>query len=77
MSIAEKMLSEKWDHTEDAMRVEDIAAHDPKLADGIGRLALRFIDERGLSGEFADLLEEIQGIQAASNRSPGEDGPGA
>jgi hypothetical protein len=59
MSLAEKMLRESWDHNADADRVEHVCAYNPDLAGRVGMIALRFIQEKGLSGEFADLLEEI------------------
>lgn len=42
-----------------AHRVEHVCACNPDLADRVGMIALRFIQEKGLSSEFADLLEEI------------------
>ena len=48
MSLAEKLLQEGWDHDEGAHRIEDLAAYNPDLGDRIGRLALRFICEKGL-----------------------------
>ncbi len=59
MSLAEKLARDGWDHDEGAHRVEEVCAHNPDLADQVGRIALRFIQERGLSEEFAGLIEEI------------------
>jgi hypothetical protein len=70
MSLAEKLLQEGWDHDEGAHRIEDLAAYNPDLGDRIGRLALRFICEKGLSGEFADLLEEIERIESDRPADP-------
>jgi hypothetical protein len=70
MSLAEKLLQEIWDHDEGAHRIEDLAAYNPGLADRLGRLALRFISEKGLSGEFADVLDEIERIEADRPADP-------
>jgi len=59
MSLATKLNDDSWDRDEGAERVEHIAAYNPELADRIGMIALRFIQEKGLSDEFASLLEEI------------------
>jgi uncharacterized small protein (DUF1192 family) len=70
MSLAEELLKEDWDHDEGAHRIEDLAAYNPDLGDRIGRLALRFISEKGLSGEFANLLEEVERIEAERFAGP-------
>lgn len=59
MSIAERITGSGWEHDEGAHRVEHACAYNPELADRVGMIALRFIQEKGLSAEFADLLEEI------------------
>lgn len=64
MSIAERLLQDGWDHDEGAHRIEELAAYNPGLGDRLGRLALRYISEKGLSGEFADVLDEIERIEA-------------
>ncbi|MBW3243329.1 hypothetical protein KUV57_11635 [Epibacterium sp. DP7N7-1] len=68
MSLAIKLTSEDWDHDEGAHRIEGIASFDSEISDELGKLALRFISEKGLSNEFADLLEEIQ---MGNGSSPG------
>lgn len=71
MSITEKLLSDDWQHDAGADRIEYVCAHNPELAKGIAKLALRFISEKGHSDEFADVLEEIERIQeAAESASP-------
>ena len=70
MSIAERLLRDGWDHDEGAHRIEELAAHNTGLGDRLGRLALRFICEKGLSGEFADLLEEVERIEADRTADP-------
>ncbi|MEY8802051.1 hypothetical protein AB9K35_17300 [Leisingera sp. XS_AS12] len=67
MPLAEKLTAGDWQHDEGADRVENIVAYDPKISEALPRLALRFISEKGLSEEFADVLEEIQSIEAESN----------
>lgn len=71
MSLADKLLQENWDHDPGADRVEHIAAYNPDLAGQIGRIALRFIQEKGLSDEFADLLGEIDGAELTSTDPSG------
>lgn len=75
MGLAEKLLQETWDHDAGADRIEDIAAYNPDLGDRMGRIALRFISEKGLSGEFADLLKEIERIEADRASASAEDPP--
>ncbi|WP_027234302.1 hypothetical protein [Leisingera caerulea] len=67
MPLAEKLTADDWQHDAGADRVENIAVYDPKISEALPRLALRFISEKGLSEEFADVLEEIQSIEAESN----------
>jgi hypothetical protein len=64
MKLSEKLRSEGWDHDEGAHRVEHVCAYNPDLAGRVGRIALRFIQEKGLSAEFADLMEEIDQNEA-------------
>ncbi len=75
MGLAEKLLQQNWERDAGADRVEDIAAYNPDLGDRMGRIALRFISEKGLSEEFADLLEEIERIEADQASAPSEDAP--
>ena len=75
MSLAEKLISEDWTHDSGADRVEHIAAYNPDLAGRMGRIALRFISEKGLSEEFADLLEQIERIEADRATAPTDDAP--
>jgi uncharacterized small protein (DUF1192 family) len=75
MSLAEKLISEDWDHDAGADRVEHIAAYNPDLGDRMGRIALRFISEKGLSEEFADVLEEIERVEADRASAPVEETP--
>jgi len=70
MSLAEKLISEDWDHDAGADRVEHIATYNPDLGDRMGRIALRFISEKGLSDAFADVLEEIERVEAARSVDP-------
>ncbi|MFG6080441.1 hypothetical protein ACEUZ9_001009 [Paracoccus litorisediminis] len=70
MTLAEKITIEQWTYGEGESRIEDLCAYDPALRDKVTRLALRFISEKGLSGEFADVLEEIQGMDIAKDDMP-------
>lgn len=70
MLLADKLLQKGWDHDEGAHRIEELAAYNPRLADRLGRLALRFISEKGLSAEFADVLDEIERIEADRPADP-------
>jgi hypothetical protein len=58
MNIVEKMLEKDWRHDADEDRIEALALdiRDPSL---LSKFALRFISGKGLSGEFADALEQI------------------
>lgn len=62
VGLTEKPLQESWNHDTGADRVEHIAAYNANLGDRMGRIALRFISEKGLSEEFADVLGEIEQI---------------
>jgi len=64
MSLKHEMLKEGWTHDAGSDRVEHVCAYNPELADRVGMIALRFIQTKGLSGEFADLLEEIDQNEA-------------
>jgi hypothetical protein len=70
-----RFTRENWEHDDGADRVEHVAAHNPDLAGRIGRIALRFISEKGLSGEFPDVLQEIERVEAARSSAPAEDAP--
>ncbi|PZO58684.1 MAG: hypothetical protein DI635_16240 [Pseudoxanthomonas suwonensis] len=59
MSAVEKMLG-RFEHQEGESRVEDILSANPVFNEKTGMLALRFISAKGLSGEFADVLEQIE-----------------
>lgn len=63
MSMAQELTVPSWSHSSADNRIEDIGEENPDLAEVIGRLALRFISEKGLAGEFADILEEIAETQ--------------
>ncbi|MFX4300037.1 hypothetical protein ACOK01_24035 [Pseudosulfitobacter pseudonitzschiae] len=64
MSLPEKLLKDEWDHGEGDHRIEHLCAMNPDMNDRLAKLALRFISEKGLSQEFADLLDEIEVIVA-------------
>jgi 23S rRNA U2552 (ribose-2'-O)-methylase RlmE/FtsJ len=71
MSKATEYLKSGWTHSEDEKRIEDLCAYDMELASNLTRIALRFISEKGLSGEFADTLEEIgQDLEAVGVAEP-------
>lgn len=63
MSSVDKIMSGSWKHGAGEMRIEEAAIASPAIADHLARLALRFIAIKGLAGEFADALEEIQQIE--------------
>lgn len=63
MSLAAEITTPTWTHSEADSRIEDLAAHNPDLGEVISKIALRFISEKGLSSEFADLLQEIEATQ--------------
>ena len=63
MSSVDKIMSGSWKHGAGEMRIEEAAIASPAIADHLARLALRFISIKGLAGEFADALEEIQQIE--------------
>lgn len=60
MSIAEKTLDldQPVDNTPAVQRIQDAAAYDPEFGDQLAKLALRFIHFKGLSDEFADIVDE-------------------
>ncbi|MCE6959624.1 hypothetical protein LAZ40_11285 [Cereibacter sphaeroides] len=64
MSLARKMIAQGWDHDAGAHRIEEIVAFNPDLEKRLPMIALRFISEKGLSQEFANLLREIETIEA-------------
>lgn len=74
MSVLKKLTSEDWDHDEGDHRIEEMGLQ-TEIRDRISRLALRFISAKGLSGEFADTLDEILQHEAATDTAP-EPGPG-
>lgn len=69
MSLSEKLVKQEWAHDAGDDRVEHLCAFNPDLAERLPKLALRFISEKGLSEEFADILEEIEARDTASSEA--------
>lgn len=60
MSLAKDLVSKGWEWSEAEREIEDLVAYSPDLQASVARLALRFISKKGLSGEFAAVLQDIE-----------------
>ena len=72
MSKVDKYLRGSFDHSEAEHEIEEISVQNSSIAENMGRIALRFISEKGLSDEFAQALKDIdQELEAERNAAPG------
>lgn len=66
--IAARLLGE-FEHGPVELEVEGIAMRNTSLGDRMGKIAMRFITEAGLSERFLQVLEEIEDIEKSKEVS--------
>ena len=75
MSLAKDLVSKSWEWSDAEREIEDLVAYSPDLQASVARLALRFISKKGLSAEFAAVLQDIEAQDLLKEIQPDEGSP--
>ncbi len=69
MSKVEHYIRGPFEHGQPEDEIEAICVQNPKVGENVSCIALRFISEKGLSEEFARILEQIDAELEAENEA--------